>query len=381
MSTSARPVWLARRFAIAAIAASCLSLGQARAADPVVIGLVLDLTGPVATLGQYAKRGVDIALAEVNAAGGVNGRPLEIVSLNSESKPDLAATLGLRLAAQDKVLALLGGSFGATQLSLWSIARKEQIPMVTPTGIVVDEQRTAKWGFFTLVDFSDAARMMLDYAKRKNLKRMGLLRLEREYGELGAKYLRQLAPQFGIEIVAEERGADGDRDFTAQLTKIREANPDFLIVWFANPGGSLVLKNIRQLGIELPTIAPVSMDSSATVKLAGAAAEGLIITSQIAGGEALPRQKAFVEGYRKAHPETPEPNTFEAIGYDLVKMVVAAMKKAGEPYTREKIRDALNNLSYEGAGTVVRYSDAKHDPTAETIVLTTISNGRFVLAK
>jgi branched-chain amino acid transport system substrate-binding protein len=154
-----------------------------------------------------------------------------------------------------------------------------------------------------------------------------------------------------------------------------------MVVWFANPGGSLVLKNMNQLGIKLPMLAPVSMDSAATVKLAGSAAEGLVLTSQLAGSEALPRQKKFADAYAKAYPKTPNPNTFEAIGYDLVKMLVLAMEKSGEPYTRAKIRDALNTLSYEGAGTIVKYSDAKHDPTSDTIVLTTIKDGKFVLAK
>jgi len=376
--------WITRRNCVLAIAAVAAAAGFARAAlaaDPIVIGAVHDLTGPVATLGQYGKRGIDIAIAEVNAAGGIDGRPIELVSLNSESKPELAASLALRLASRNDVLAIIGGTFGSTQLAVGSIAEKQKVPFVTPTGVIGEEQRTWKYQFHTLADFNDAAKMMLDYAKKKNLKRLGLMRLEREYGELGAKFLRQLAPSYGIEIVAEERGADGDRDFTAQLTKLRDANPDFLVVWFANPGGSLVLRNARQLGIRLPMIGPVSMDSSATIKLAGAAAEGFIVTSQIAGSEVLERQKVFADAYRKAYPDAPESNTFEAIGYDLIKIVVAGLKATPQPYTREKLRDAIAKLNYVGAGTVAHYSDTKNDPSADTIVLTTIANGRFVLAK
>jgi branched-chain amino acid transport system substrate-binding protein len=376
--------WITRRNCVLAIAAVAAAAGFARAAlaaDPIVIGAVHDLTGPVATLGQYGKRGIDIAIAEVNAAGGIDGRPIELVSLNSESKPELAASLALRLASRNDVLAIIGGTFGSTQLAVGSIAEKQKVPFVTPTGVIGEEQRTWKYQFHTLADFNDAAKMMLDYAKKKNLKRLGLMRLEREYGELGAKFLRQLAPSYGIEIVAEERGADGDRDFTAQLTKLRDANPDFLVVWFANPGGSLVLRNARQLGIRLPMIGPVSMDSSATIKLAGAAAEGFIVTSQIAGSEVLERQKVFADAYRKAYPDAPESNTFEAIGYDLIKIIVAGLKATPQPYTREKLRDAIATLNSVGAGTVAHYSDTKNDPSADTIVLTTITNGRFVLAK
>ena len=366
---------------IAALATAGLSIPSARAQDRLVIGAVMDLSGPVATLAQYAKRGVDIALAEVNAAGGVNGKPVELVSLNSESKPDLASSLGLRLAAREDVNVIIGGNFGSTALAVSAVAARQRVPLITPTGLINDEQRNNRYAFFCLVDFSDFSDSILAYAKQKGYKRIGMLRLEREYGELGSKFIRQFAPKHGVEIVAEERGADGDRDFTAQLTKIREANPDFLIVWFANPGGSLVLKNARQLGIRTPMVAPISMDSNATVKVAGSAAEGLVLAAQIAGDDALSRQKTFTAAYAKAYPDTPQPNSLEAVGYDLIKMAVAAAKSIQPPYTREKMRDALGSLSYEGAGTVVRYSATKNDPSPETIVLTQIKDGKFLLAK
>jgi branched-chain amino acid transport system substrate-binding protein len=374
-----------RRFVLAcglaAFAAASLSIPPAHAQDRLVIGSVMDLTGPVATLAQYAKRGVDIALAEVNAAGGVNGKPVELVSLNSESKPDLASSLGLRLAAREDVNVMIGGNFGSTALALSAVAARQKVPLISPTGLVNDEQRNNRYAFFGLVDFSDFSDAMLAYAKKKGYKRIAMLRLEREYGELGSKFIRHFAPKHGVEIVAEERGADGDRDFTAQLTKIREANPDFLVVWFANPGGSLVLKNARQLGIRTPMVAPISMDSVATVKVAGSAAEGLVLAAQIAGDDVQERQKTFAAAYAKAYPDTPQPNSLEGVGYDLVKIAVAAAKSIQPPYTREKMRDALASLKYDGAGTVVRYSDKKNDPSPETIVLTQIKDGKFVIAK
>jgi branched-chain amino acid transport system substrate-binding protein len=379
------PTWQTlRRFVfacgLAAVATVTLSLQSAQSQDKIVIGSVMDLTGPVSTLAQYTKRGVDIALAEVNAAGGVNGNPVELISLNSESKPDLAASLALRVAGRDDVNVMIGGNFGSTMLSIGSIAQRQRIPHVTSTGFVDDGQRAWRYTFFTLVDFADAAKAMLAYAQKKGYKRIGIMRLEREYGELGSKNIRKFAPEYGLEVVAEERAADGDRDFTAQLTKIREANPDFVVVWFANPGGSLVLKNARQLNFKVPMAGPVSMDSAATVNIAGPAAEGFVLAAQIAGGESLERQKTFTAEYAKAYPETPSPNSLEAVGYDLIKIIVAAAKSIQPPYTREKIRDALAQLNYSGAGAVVHY-DTKNDPSAETIVLTQITGGKFLIAK
>src|ERR1700753_3860735 len=125
-----------RRFVFACclslFAALALSAPPAQAQDKIVIGSVMDLTGPVSTLAQYTKRGVDIALAEVNAAGGINGKPVELVSLNSESKPDLAASLALRIAGRSDVNVMIGGNFGSTMLAIGShAARAKSTPTTT----------------------------------------------------------------------------------------------------------------------------------------------------------------------------------------------------------------------------------------------------------
>src|ERR1700753_4069829 len=184
-----------RRFVFACclslFATFLFSVQPARSQDKIVIGSVMDLTGPVSTLAQYTKRGVDIALAEVNAAGGINGKPVELVSLNSESKPDLAASLALRIAGRDDVNVMIGGNFGSTMQSIGSIEQRQHIPHVTSTGWVDDSQRTWKYSFFNLVDFSEAAKAMLAYAQKKGYKRIGIMRLEREYGELGLKYVHK----------------------------------------------------------------------------------------------------------------------------------------------------------------------------------------------
>jgi branched-chain amino acid transport system substrate-binding protein len=250
----------------------------------------------------------------------------------------------MRVIADPNVLAMVGGNFGSTQFALSALAEKNKIPLSTPTGIVTQEQRSWKYTFFTLVESNDTAKAMLAYAKSCGYKRVAIMRLAREYGELGSKFLRQNAAEYGIDIVAEERGADSDRDFTAQLSKLRDARPDLIVVWFANPGGSLLLKNAKQIGLTTPLIAPPSMDSAATVKLAGDSAEGLVLAAQIAGGEVLPRQQRFAKEYAAAYPATPEPNSFEAAGYDAVKVVALALRKVEPPYSREKLRDALATL-------------------------------------
>lgn len=378
-----RPSRLARRHFIAFVAAAAAAIApqaHAQSSTPIKIGAILDQSGPVAPLGQFTRIGIDMALKEVNAAGGVRGRPIQLEVLNAESKPDLAASLAIRLSGDADVMAIIGGNFASSSNSIGATVEKQAIPYITPTALLNDAQAKWKYTFFTLAEFSDMAKQILVYAQKKGYKKAGLIRVEREYGEQGSKFLHQFAAQYGVTLVAEERGADGDRDFSAQLTKIRQANPDFVVVWFANPGGSLVLKNARQLGMTQPMMAPISMDGSVTIKLGGPAAEGVVITSQIAGSEPLPRQKAFIDAYAKAHPDAPAPNSFEAVGYDLVKMTVEALKKVDPPYTRAKVRDAIAALDYQGAGTVVKYKN-RNAPSEETLVMIQASKGHFVIAK
>jgi branched-chain amino acid transport system substrate-binding protein len=361
------------------ILAVVASAGVARAQEPIRVGVIFSLSGPVAPLGQFGKAGVDVAMDEVNAAGGVNGHPLELIVLNDESKPAQAVNLALRLINRDNVVAIIGGSFGSTAQALGASAEKEKVPLLTPTGLIFDEQRQWKHTFFMLPNFNEVAKAMLGWAQKKGHKRIGLLRLSREYGQLGSKNLHDNAARYGVQIVAEEQGTDDGRDFTPQLSRLRDAKPDALVAWFANPAGATVIKNVRQLGMTVPVIGPLSMANRALVKAGGTDVEGAVLEAHIAGGEPAPRSKAFVTAYVKKFNE--EPGTLEAVGYDLVKVMAAALAKTSPPYTRDKVRDALATLKYTGAGTVLGYGPGNNEPSPETILLVEVKNGQFVPAR
>lgn len=352
--------------------------GGETSGDPIRVGVVLSLSGAIAPLGQAARAGIEYAVEEINSAGGVQGRPLEVVVRDDQSEQDVASTTAQRLMGED-VVALLGGSFGSTANAIGSLTEREQMPFVTPTGVVVDAQLEWQYTYFTLANFEEVARAMLGYAEEKGWERVGLLRLSREYGEIGSRYLNQVAGDHGVEIVAEEQGADADTDFTAQLTKIRSADPDALIIWFANPAGAIALQNMAQVGMDVPVIAPLSMANSALIDVAGEAAEGVVVQAQLIPDEPLPRQEEFVSAFTDAVGE--EPETFEAVGYDLVHILAAALEEVDDPTDREQLRAALENVSYEGAGTVVSYGEGQHQPEPEAIVLTQVRDGEFVQAE
>lgn len=344
--------------------------------DPIQIGAVLSLSGAVATLGQATERGIRLAVTEVNDAGGIDGRPLEVTYLDDQSDQDVAASSAQRLMNRDGVTAMIGGTFGTTANAIGVLAERSEIPFVTSTGVVVEEQEGWEQSFFTLANFELVSEAMLQYLADEGHERIGLLRLSREYGQIGSGYLNELADDFGVEIVAEEQGTDADTTFTTQLTNIRAADVDAVIVWFANPAGATALRNMQELGIDVPVVVPLSMATGSLIDVGGPAAEDVVVLAQLAADEPEERAQAFVDLFIEEYGDSPE--TFDAIGYDLIMILTEAMRQADDPSDSAQVRDALESLKYSGAGTVVAYGPGNHQPAAESIVLTRVEDGKFV---
>jgi branched-chain amino acid transport system substrate-binding protein len=365
---------------VAALAGLSREAG-AQAKSPYVLGAVLSLSGPVAANGVPTKDGIQVAVEEINAAGGIDGHPIEVLFEDDQSKPDQAVILANKLIAQNRALLLFAGSFGSTANAVGSVAEKQSVPQLTPTAWIKEELRALPYTFYFLADFVSVADRMLALITRDlKAKRVGILRLSREYGQIGSDAFHKLKGKYGVEIVREERGNDPDTDFTPQLTNIRAAKPEVLVSWFANPAGAISIKNARQLGMTVPIIGPVSMATRPTITVGGPAAEGAIIQSFIAADDPLPRQRKFVDLFKAKRGKLPE--VFESMGYDMVQVAAAALKKVGgdrpEPV---KLRDALETTQYEGAMAILKYSAKFHEPDPASILFVKVQQGKFVRAQ
>jgi branched-chain amino acid transport system substrate-binding protein len=231
------------------------------------------------------------------------------------------------------------------------------------------------------VDFETVVDQMLQYITRDlGLKRVAMLRLTREYGQVASDAMQRFKGQYGVELVREEKGNDPDTDFTPQLTNIRAAAPEVIISWFANPAGAISVRNARQLGIKAPIIGPVSMATRPLLTAGGPAAEGTVVQSFIAPEDPLPRQKAFVEAFQQRYHKLPE--VFESVGYDMAQTAFAALRKVGGDHPEPaQLRNAIETTQYDGAGLVLRFSPTVHEPDAKSIVFTKVQKGRFVRAR
>lgn len=354
---------------------------EAQAKSPYVLGAVLSLSGPVAANGVPTKDGIQVAVDEVNAAGGIDGHPIEVLFEDDQSKPDQAVILANKLITQNRVLMVLGASFGSTTNAIATVVDKQKVPHLSPTAWTKEELRLQPYTFYFIADFVSVVDRMLDFmTKELRAKRIAILRLSREYGQIGSEAFQKLRGKYGVEIVREERGNDPDTDFTPQLTNIRAAKPDALVSWFANPAGAISIKNARQLGITIPIIAPVSMATRPTITVGGPAAEGTIIQSFIAQDDPLPRQRHFVELYQAKRGKPPE--VFESMGYDMVKVAAMALKRVGgERPDAARLREAVEATQYDGIMTILRYSAKSHEPDPSSILFIKVQQGKFVRAQ
>lgn len=366
---------------IMAVLAGLTGSAAAQAKSPYVLGAVLSLSGPVAANGVPTKDGIQVAVEEINGAGGIDGHPIEVLFEDDQSRPDQAVILANKLTTQNRVLMFLGASFGSTTNAIATVAEKQKVPQLSPTAWTKEDLRALPYTFYFLADFVSVVDRMLDLITRElKGKRVGILRLSREYGQIGSEAFHKLKGKYGVEIVREERGNDPDTDFTAQLTNIRAAKPDVLVSWFANPAGAISIKNARQLGLTVPIIGPVSMANRPTITVGGPAAEGVIIQSFITADDPLPRQRHFVELYKAKRGKLPE--IFEALGYDMVRVAAGVLKKVGgERPDPAKLREALEATQHDGAMTILKYSAKVHEPDPSSILFVKVQQGTFVRAQ
>jgi len=372
------------RMAVALLAlAAVLGSGPAAAQGkpPYVIGAVLSLSGPVAANGVPTRDGIQLAVEQLNAAGGIDGHPVQVIFEDDQSKPDQAVILANKLISQDKVPLLLGASFGSTSNAIAAVVEKMKIPQIAATAWTKADLRVLPWTFYFLADFETVVDQMLGYTTRDlGAKRIGLLRLSREYGQLASDSLAKLKGKYGVEVVREERGNDPDTDFTPQLTNIRAAKPEALFSWFANPAGAISVKNARQLGLTVPILGPVSMATRPMITAGGAAAEGTILQSFIASDDPLPRQKAFVEAFNRKYGRLPE--AFEGVGFDMAQVAFGALKRVGgEHPDPARLREEVERTRLDGVALVLRFSPTVHEPDQESILFTKVQKGRFVRAR
>ena len=357
------------------------------AAEPYKVGAVFAITGPAAWLGEPERNSVKMLQEEINAQGGINGHPLELVIEDTVGEETRAVLAVNKLINKDNVLAIVGPSRSGTTMAVIPIVEKAQVPLVSCASAQEIVTPVKKWVFKTAQNDSDGVIKIYEKMKEMNLSKVAIISSTDGYGMEGRKHLKRFAPEMGITVVADETYGPKDTDMTAQLTKVKGTDAQAIVNWSIVPGQTTVIKNRRQLVMTIQLFQSPGFGNIKYAQAAGDSAEGLLFPAlRLLMVDALPKdhpQKAILTKYKKDYESQfkSDVTTFGGHAYDALSLVVAALKAVGPD--RAKIRDHIENTkNFVGTGGVFNYSPEDHVGLhKDALEIYTVKNGAFVPAQ
>lgn len=364
---------------LTAAAAVALAAQLAGAQEPVRIGVVQPLTGPVAYDGNIYVNTVKMLVDDMNAKGGVLKRKIELKIEDGACNPAQSVNAAEKLVERDKVVALLGAFCSTSTAAVMEVAKKYKIPLVT--GISTAAQLTEQGNpyFFRAV----ATTPMLGDAFGRELpaavkaKRFAFLVINDDWGHsMVASYPKSIE-RGGGQIVGTEYFQPSELQFLSVITKVKSVNPDAIILAANTQHAAALSKQIRELGITAPLIGEGSWTSDSYFKLAGPAAEGVYGLVEYVYTIKNPVNDAFVKEFHSKLGDYP--TKFAGAAHNALNIVVAAIKRAGAADS-EKIRAALEKTDYTGLVGNIKF-DAKHQAYGQTVYLARVHNGVPVVVK
>lgn len=336
---------LTRWLLTAGIAALPLTVALAQGKTPIKIGGAFNLTGALSSLDAPAANGAKLAVKEINAAGGVLGRPLELVIYDGKSDAATITNVASQLLSSAKVRAIVGFTDSDSALALGPISQKAGVPFVT-AGATSPQLPTQIGDTMFLAPFGDNVQAAVGAEfTYKNLKgKTAYLLVDRsaEYTTLLAKYFKDAYLKAGGKIVLEDSYKSGDKNFGAQITRLRALaqKPDVLYIAALPDDIGTLVKQVRQAGILSPIVGGDGYDTPLLIQVGGASANNVYFTTHaLISSKSTPAVKKFMAGYQKDFGKEPE-NAFAALGYDSVYLVADAIKRAGSD-DPAKIKAAL----------------------------------------
>lgn len=339
------------------------------------VGEFASLTGNEATFGQSSHNGTALAIDDINAAGGVLGKKIQLLTEDDQSQAGQPATVVRKLISSDGVVAILGEVASSKSLEAAPICQQNKIPMVSPASTNPKVTETGDYIFRVCFIDPFQGTVMANFS-RKTLKLQNaavLTDVKSDYSLGLAKFFKESFTKDGGKIVVEQNYSGGDKDFNAQLTAIKAANPDGIFVpgYYTEVG--LIVLQARQLGITVPIFGGDGWESSSLVPIGGKALEGCYFSTHYSPQDTSPAVQNFVKEFKAKYNETPD--AMAALGYDSAMILADAMKRAGST-DAAKVRDALAaTKDFQGVTGKITI-DANRNASKPAVILT-ITNGGF----
>jgi branched-chain amino acid transport system substrate-binding protein len=381
-----------KRILMAGFAAGTLTLVGGSASpqeQPLRIGLNVALSGPAAPYGVPIENGLRMLIDEVNARDkGIAGHPVQLVVYDTEGSTAKAAQLFRRLTESDHVDVVLGPTTSGESLAVLPAANEAQVPVIVFGGAAAITTPTTPFVFNTApTDRLVVERMMQEFAAH-NITRLGIIYSSDAYGQSGARAIKDEAPKFGVSIAADETFSPQDTSMTPQMIRIRDSDAQAILVWSANPGPSIVMRNAQDLGVKLPLYLSYASGSRAFLTQTGPAAEDSFVAGyRIVSPETLPDSdpiKAELVAFDKEYQDRwkTELDFTAGYAYDSVRILEAAMKDLKGPLTPVSLRDAIEGMTANGATGQLRFSPDNHRGVGkDAVVIMQAKGGHWVNVK
>ena len=338
------------------------------------VGQFASLTGGQATFGQSTDKGVQLALEEINGSGGVLGQPIRMITKDNQSKPGETSTVVRELITRDKVVALIGEVASGRSLEAAPIAQRSGIPMISPAS--TNEKVTETGDHIFRVCFIDPFQgtVCAKFAGKLAAQKAAIITdVSKDYSLGLAKSFKAEFLKNGGVITGEQSYSGGDKDFSAQLTAIKSANPDVVFLPAYYTEAPLIIRQARQLGITVPFIGGDGWDSTELISVGGSAVEGCYFSNHFSNQSTDPQVVAFVDAYRKKYHE--DPDAMVALGYDSLKLLADAMKRAGTT-DPDKVNAAIA-ATKDFPGITGKITLDEHRNPTKSAVMLQVKNGKF----
>lgn len=316
--------------------------------SPIKIGAVFGLSGGIAAYGQSQRAGVELAVADINAAGGVLGRPIEVIFEDSQGKKEEAINAVRKLIDKDEVVAIIGPTLSAEMFAAGPVANDSGVPILGVSNTAKGITDIGEYVFRNSVPEA----MVLPHTVKRSVETFGLKKVavmycaNDDFSVSGYETFKAELEKNNVEILDIETFQTKDTDFKAQLTKIQSVQPDAIVISGLYQEAALILQQARQMGLNMPVIGGNGFNSPGLVSIAKEAAEGAVVGSPWFPGRDDPKTKAFVDAFTAKNGKGPD--QFAAQAYDGLGLIVEAIKRAGST-DRDEVRDALAGIKdYQG---------------------------------
>ena len=372
-----------------ALGSVSVRVGQA-AGTPYVIGAVVCESGPASTLGRPEGDSIQLAVDEVNKAGGINGHPLQVTIIDDETSPANAVNATRRLLDQH-VIAILGTSITQGSLAMVPVAEQAHIPMISfaSSANVIEPVAERQWIFKIPPTDTSIARILQGYMKSHGVTKVGAVYRNDDYGKTGIAHFEEAGKADGFQVADSEAIDATATDATTQLTRIRAASPQGILVWSTLPSVYVVTKGYRQLGLgSLPLYFSDGAADQRFLDQAGVALNGAYIaTSRVSVASQLPSTDPskkislhYVDAFERSFPKDKPANMFGGFAYDSIYWLKQALAKSGPDPA--KLRDALEHINYDGVSGVFHTTPQNHNGLAPNAdVVTKVVDGHFVIVR